>query len=231
MTVSSIAAVASRWPTIRPAVSTPRTARPQGRAQTARRAPNRADHWTAAGLSPRPAWPQDRQTCRWCALDCIPASADATDPCERSFIKHSFRGTPPGGQRRLMAGLLTRGSWLAPPSRLRVGSGTGGRSPLTVAGAVVDLAPVGYTAPHSLFTRPRVVWPGTIVPHLRDNRQQRQGPLRPMTQGRRHPHRTRTGICRQAGYRLARCKALACLNSRNRHPGNVHRVPCHRCQV
>mgnify|MGYP006174223783 CR=1 FL=1 len=36
----------------------------------------------------------------------------------------------------------------------------GGRSPLTVAGAVTDLAAVAYTTPYSLFTRPRL-WPAT----------------------------------------------------------------------
>lgn len=40
-------------------------------------------------------------------------------------------------------------------------SGVG--SPLTVAGAVVDLAPDGYTAPRSLFTRFGVADPGTIA--------------------------------------------------------------------
>jgi hypothetical protein len=40
----------------------------------------------------------------------------------------------------------------------------GGRSPLTVAGAVTELAAFAYTTPYSLFTRPRVVWPGTIAP-------------------------------------------------------------------
>ena len=45
----------------------------------------------------------------------------------------------------------------------------GGRSPLTVAGAVGESAAVAYTSPRSLFTRPRVVWPGTIPPCLRRN--------------------------------------------------------------
>ncbi len=41
------------------------------------------------------------------------------------------------------------------------------RSPLTVAGAVTGLAADAYTSPYSLFTRPRVVWPGTILTNIR----------------------------------------------------------------
>jgi hypothetical protein len=52
----------------------------------------------------------------------------------------------------LMAGLLTRGSQLPRTFPDMVSSGSfRGRSPLTVAGAVTDLAPFGYTAPCSLF--------------------------------------------------------------------------------
>ena len=54
----------------------------------------------------------------------------------------------------MMAGLLTRGSWLACSFPPRLGQWIlQVRSPLTVAGAVTDLAANAYTTPYSLFIR------------------------------------------------------------------------------
>lgn len=64
-----------------------------------------------------------------------------------------LRGTPPGVASIMMAGLLTRGSWPSPPSRCSAPVAYRGWLPLTVAGAVADSAPDGYSSPHSLFTR------------------------------------------------------------------------------
>lgn len=92
------------------------------------------------------------------------------DPWPRQCAIHRIPlpGHPARWLLTSMAGLLTRGSGLAPPSHAHRNlgsghSGSGGHSPLTVAGAVTDLAAVAYTTPYSLFTRPRVVWPGTIT--------------------------------------------------------------------
>ena len=65
--------------------------------------------------------------------------------------------SPPGLVTVRMAGLLTCGSLLAcafPSHRGTVA--LQGRSPLTVAGAVTDLAAVAYTLPYSLFIRRRL---------------------------------------------------------------------------
>ena len=67
----------------------------------------------------------------------------------------SLQDTPPGSVTLAMAGLLTCGSSL---SRTFPGACpvvfVGGRSPLTVAGAVTDLAPFGCTSPCSHFISP-----------------------------------------------------------------------------
>ncbi len=52
-----------------------------------------------------------------------------------------------------MAGLLTCGSWLPHLPGASAPVAFGARSPLTVAGAVTDLAPDSYTAPCSLLIR------------------------------------------------------------------------------
>ena len=67
-------------------------------------------------------------------------------------IIFSLRGTPPGQVSVAMAGILTRGSQLSPTFPDNQPSGLSwGRSPHTVAGAVTELAPFGYTAPCSHF--------------------------------------------------------------------------------
>ena len=93
-------------------------------------------------------------------------------PTRKIIHRMLLPGHPARWSVDVMAGLLTSRVVAFPAFPYPSGhSGVGERSSLTVAGAVMDSAPFGYTSPCSLFTRPCVAWPGTInATHARARR-------------------------------------------------------------